>query len=88
MVNIKGRINLIIHTRRTVLKVPPKMARVSFWLSAMKPERKETTSRVQKMVSDISGYRLECLTTHRGDDEDDSCPTIHDILGIEILRFV
>lgn len=65
-----------IHTRRTVVKVPPKMAKVNFWLSIMKPTRKETAFRVHITVSDISGYTLECLITHRGDDEDDSCPAI------------
>lgn len=80
--------NLNIHTRRTVVKLPPKMARVTFWLSVMNPARKETTFIAQIMVGDISMYTLEYLITHRGDDEDDSCPVFDKILGIEILHFV
>ena len=88
MVNTKRNYNLSIHTRRTVVKVPPKMARDNFWLSVMNPARKETTFMTQIMVGGVSVYMLEYLITHRGDNEDDSCPGIDKILGIEILYFV
>ena len=71
-----------------MVKVPPKMANVTFWLSVMNPARKETTFMVQIIVIGISGYMLERLITHCCGDEDDSCPAVHRILGIEILRFV
>jgi len=71
-----------------VVKVPPKIAKANFWLSVMKPARKEATFRVHIIVGDIYRYTLEYRITHRGDDEDDSCPAIDKILGVEILRFV
>jgi hypothetical protein len=80
--------NTSIHTRRAVVRVTPKMAKVIFWLSRMKPARRETTFRVQIMVGDISRWRLERLIAHRGGHEGNSCPAIHYILGKEILRFV
>jgi hypothetical protein len=64
------------------------MAKANLWLSVMKPARKETTFRVHMMVGNNSRYTLEYLITHRGDDQDDSCPAIDKILGVEILRFV
>jgi len=88
VISTKHRYNLGRHTSRTVVKVPPKMVKVNFWLSIMKPARKETTFRVQIMVSDINWHTLERLVMHRGDDEGGSCPPVHQILGIEILRFV
>jgi len=87
MANTKRNYNLSIHTRRTVVKVPPKIVRVNFWLSVMNPARKETTFMAQIIVGDTSMYTLEYLITHRGDNEDDSCPAIDKILGIEILHF-
>ena len=46
VVSKKSRFNLSIHTRRAVVNVPPKMAKVTFWLSVMNPARKETIFRV------------------------------------------
>ena len=76
MVSKRSRFNLSIYTGRAVVKVPPIMAKVRFWLSVMKPATKETTLRVWVLVISIFIYMLECLITHRGDNEDDSCPTI------------